>query len=212
MRPLLRGLLIFIGVLAVVGGILRATCMITWTVPEDPILALSIAPTLEGGDTVVLWTAGERSFGELARCTDPEDPQRYVIGRVVGLQGDTVEVNAAGVVSVNGTRYNVSDACQVSSFELRDEKGNTYTARCSRVEMAGGWHFRAMVQGEAADRPVKEEVGSGLLYLLSDNRSLHDDSRDFGAVEASTCKAQVLFRLWGKEGFFGSRHRFDYIH
>jgi signal peptidase I len=211
-RTFVRGFLIFIGVLAVVGAILRATCMITWTVPEDPILALSIAPTLEGGDTVVLWTVGERGFGELVRCTDPEDPQRFVIGRIVGLTGDTVEVNANGVVSVNGTRYNTSDSCQVSSFELRDDKGNTYTARCSRVEMAGGWHFRANVDGQSADRPVKAEVDAGMLYLLSDNRTLHDDSRDFGALPASSCKEAVIFRLWGKEGFFSTRHRFEYIH
>lgn len=212
MRPMLRGLLIFIGVLAVVGGILRATCMLPWKVPDDSILGLSIAPTLEAGDSVVLWTVGERGFGELVRCTDPEDPQRFVIGRIVGLTGDVVDVAGNGVVSVNGTRYNISDACQVSSFELNDDKGNQYKATCSRVEMAGGWHFRAMVQGEAVEAPVKHDVGPGKVYLLSDNRSLHDDSRDFGTLDASTCKDQILFRLWGKDGFFSTKHRFEYIH
>ncbi len=212
MNPLLRGLLIFIGVLAVVGGILRATCMITWQVPDDSILGLSIAPTLDRGDTIVLWTVGERGFGELVRCTDPEDPQRWVIGRVLGLAGDHVIVAPNGVVSVNGTRYNTSDACQVSSFQLSDDKGNQYTGTCSRVEMAGGWHFRALVQGESAEAEVKHEVGPGKVYLVSDNRSLHDDSRDFGTLDASTCKDQILFRLWGKEGFFSTKHRFEYIH
>ena len=78
--------------------------------------------------------------------------------------------------------------------------------------MAGGWHFRGMVRGEGAERPVSHEVDAGRVFLLSDNRSLHDDSRDFGSVELSTCKDLISFRLWGAEGFFMSRSRFEYVH
>jgi signal peptidase I len=207
-----RGLLIVVGVLAVVGGVLRATVFEPWTVPDDPILALSIAPTLSGGDVVLLWTVGERGFGELVRCPDPEDPQRWVVGRIVGLPGDTVEVSPQGIVTVNGTRYNVSDACTDSRIELQDDKGNQYELTCSRVEMAGGWHYRGMVAGESADRPITHEVGPDLVYLLSDDRTLHDDSRDFGAVDKASCKDLIAFRLWGKDGFFSSKTRFDYVH
>lgn len=212
MSSFVRGLLIVVGALAVVGGALRATVLEPWTVPDDPILALSVAPTLGGGDVVLLWTVGERGFGELVRCPDPEDPQRWVVGRIVGLSGDQVEVNPQGVVTVNGTRYNVSDSCATSRHELTDDKGNVYELSCSRVEMAGGWHFRGMVRGETPERPVKHEVGPGMVYLLSDNRSLHDDSRDFGAVDQATCKDLVAFRLWDRDGFFSSKSRFDYIH
>lgn len=212
MSSLLRGILIVVGVLAVIGGILRATVIEPWTVPDDPILGLSVAPTLAAGDVVLLWNAGQRGFGELVRCPDPEDPQRWVVGRIVGLAGDTVEVSPQGVATVNGTRYNVSDACQNSKTEIRDDKGNTYELTCSRVEMAGGWHFRGMVPGESPDPPVEHEVGPGRVYLLSDNRTLHDDSRDFGAVDAASCKDLVAFRLWDRGGFFAASSRFDYIH
>ena len=73
--------------------------------------------------------------------------------------------------------------------------------------MAGGWHFRAMVVGESPESPVKATIGPGLVYLLSDNRSLHDDSRDFGAIPAETCKELIIFRLWDRDGFFGGGER-----
>lgn len=208
---MLRALFWFLGVVALILGVLRLTVMEPWTVPDDDVLGLSISPTLQRGDLVVLWTVGTREFGELVRCRDPEDSQRWVIGRLVGLEGDIVEVDPQGTATINGTRYNVSDACQESSFEISDDKGNTYTATCSRVEMAGGWHFRARVGGTSRDPPVRHEVGEGRVYLLSDNRTLHDDSRDFGAVMADTCKEAIRFRLWGREGFFGSSSRFEYV-
>lgn len=206
MRSFLRGVFWVIGVLAVIGLILRLTVMEPWVIPDDAVLGVSMAPTLAASDTVILWTKGERGFGDLVRCTDPEDAQRWVVGRIVGLEGDTVEIEG-GIVRVNGTRYGTSDSCQKSTMELTDERGNQYTATCSRVEMAGGWHFRAMVRGESPESPVKSVVGPGRVYLVSDNRSLHDDSRDFGAVPAETCKDLIVYRLWQREGFFGSEER-----
>ena len=210
MRSFLRAVFWIVGVLAVIGLALRLTVMRTWVVPDDAVLDVSMAPSLAGGDTVILWTRGQRGFGELVRCNDPEDAQRWVVGRIVGLEGDTVEVQG-GVVRVNGTRYNVSDACQKSRIELTDKNGNQYEATCSRVEMAGGWHFRAMVVGESPESPVKATIGPGLVYLLSDNRSLHDDSRDFGAIPAETCKELIIFRLWDRDGFFGGGERFTTV-
>ena len=80
MSSFVRGTLIVVGALAVVGGVLRATVMEPWTVPDDSILGLSVAPTLAAGDVVLLWNVGQRGFGELVRCADPEDPQRWVVG------------------------------------------------------------------------------------------------------------------------------------
>jgi len=199
-----------VGVLAIIGLVLRLTVLEPWVIPDDPVLDVSMAPSLAAGDTVLLWTKGQRGFGELVRCRDPEDAQRWVVGRIIGLAGDLVEVDG-GVARVNGTRYGTSDSCKKSKIELTDGNGNQYTAVCSRVEMAGGWHFRAVVQGESPESPVKSEVGPGRVYLLSDNRTLHDDSRDFGAVEADTCRDLVVYRFWDKSGFFKSEERFSVV-
>jgi signal peptidase I len=173
------------------------------------VLDSSLRPTLESGDVVVLMRVGERGFGTLVRCTDPEDPQRFVVGRIVGLQGDEVTVTPP-YVTVNGTRFNTSDACKRGSIEVpHPTSGSPIQGTCARVEMAGGWHYRADVPTNEGE--TKHKVGPGRVFLLSDDRTFHDDSRDFGAIMADTCQETVFFRLWGKKGFGDAESRLTYI-
>jgi signal peptidase I len=83
---------------------------------------------------------------------------------------------------------------------------------CSRVEMAGGWHYVGLMPGGSQQSKVTAEVPPGYVYLLSDNREFHDDSRDFGAVPQESCDHVVFFRLWGVEGFKDAETRLSAIH
>jgi signal peptidase I len=208
-RKFLIGLLWITGILAIVVLILRLTMFKVWTIPDDLVLDSSMRPTLASGDLVILMTSGERGFGNLVRCTDPEDPQRYVVGRIVGLQGDEIVVKPPSV-SVNGTIYNTGDSCGMKDFEVpHPTSGAPVAAQCQRVDMGGGWHYRAYVPSPEGES--KHKVGPGRVFLLSDDRGFHDDSRDFGAVPAETCTNLVLFRLWGKAGWSDAEHRLMYI-
>ena len=113
-------------------------------------------------------------------------------------------------VTVNGTRYNTSDSCTKGSIEVpHPTSGSPIQGNCARVEMAGGWHYRADIPTNEGE--TKHKVGPGRVFLLSDDRTFHDDSRDFGAIMADTCKETVFFRLWGKKGFGDAESRFTYI-
>ncbi|MFO0613206.1 MAG: signal peptidase I [Polyangiaceae bacterium] len=208
MKKFLKGLAWVVGILAVIILVLRLTMFKLWTIPEDQVLDGSMRPSLRSGDVVLVMTVGKRSFGQLVRCADPEDPQRWVVGRIVGMEGDTVEVEGPSV-TVNGTRYNTSDACKDPIKVPHPTSGSEIAAQCSRVEMGGGWHFRAYVPG--VESKSTHKVGAGRLFLLSDNRSFHDDSRDFGTVPAETCNDLIVFRLWGKAGTGDTDSRFMYI-
>lgn len=212
MRKFLKGLAWVIGVLAVLTIIARLTFLKFWTVPDDRALSASLAPSLASGDLVVVLYRGERGLGDLVRCPDPEDPQRWVVGRIVGVQGDRVSVQN-GTLTLNGKRYEVSEACEEPRLTVpHPTDGHPVDHVCSRVELAGGWHFEARSLTASNESPRDHTVGPGRVYLLSDNRSYHDDSRDFGAVPADSCKEQIVFRLWGKDGFFGEKRRFNVIH
>jgi signal peptidase I len=196
------------GLVAILLVVARLAGLRLWTVPKDPFLSASVAPTLAGGDVVVVLTSGTRGFGELVRCADPEDPQRWVVGRIYGLSGDKVSV--VGSPIVNGKRYGTVDACSEDSVEYAHPKtGAKQPLGCRRVEMAGGWHKVGV--GEDADDLAEKVVGAGRVFLLSDNRVAHDDSRDFGSVMADTCSGVILFRLWGEGGLSDSKTRFEYI-
>lgn len=210
MRKFLKFIAWTTGIIAVVAIVLRATVLRVWTIPDDKILGASIQPTLAAGDVVLVWTRGDREANDLVRCTDPEDPQRWVMGRIYGSQGDTVSVEN-GIVTVNGRKYATSEACVKDAVEIEDPvSGATKNLKCARVEFAGGWHFIGSGP-DASGRDEPHKVGPGRVYLISDNREDHEDSRDYGAVDAATCRDKVVMRLWGKKGFFDDSRRFDYI-
>lgn len=212
MEKLLKFLLWTVGIFILLAGIGRTFFFETWTVPEGSWIAASTAPTLAGGDLVLVSTVGEPEFGELVRCLDPEDPSYHVVGRIAGLEGDLVELNGP-ILMVNGKRYVASEACKDPTFTLlHPDSGNEVTINCSRIDMGSGWHFRGQLQKPPKNNDTRKEVGPGRVFLLSDNRDIHDDSRDFGTLPLESCQTgQIFFRLWGKEGWKGSERRLTYI-
>jgi signal peptidase I len=207
----LKGALWVAGIIGLITLVLRIFLFKVWTIPNDAILGASLAPTLASGDVVLVLTRGERGLGDLVRCADPEDAQRWVIGRIYGIEGDRVSVSN-GFVTVNGRRYTTTESCVEDTVESIDPRsGAPIKVACSRVELGGGWHFMGSSPGGSAEAPREHTVGPGRYYLISDNRSNHEDSRDFGAVLKETCVDRITFRLWGKEGFGDAKRRFDVI-
>jgi signal peptidase I len=199
------------GVLLVLGLLLRLTMIDVWKVPQDPTLGASLAPTLADGDTVLLYTAGTPGFGDLVRCADPDEPSRWVIGRIVGEGGDTVEVVRNQVV-VNGSRYSSKTACPEAEYYVtHPSSGERVLIECNTIEMGGDWHYMGTI-ANSQQSDEKEIVAPGYVYLLSDNREFHDDSREFGPVPKESCKETIFFRLWGPEGWSDSASRMTYLH
>jgi signal peptidase I len=199
--------------LAIGGALLafgRLVLFEPWTVPSDPWLAVSVAPTLAPGDTVLVLTRGEPGFGDLVRCSDPEK-EGFVVGRIVGLPGDQVELKGRSL-RINGYRYDAADACKDPRFTLQHpDTGREIEHTCGRVEMGGGWHFRATSEPYRSENDAAQRVGDGRLFLLSDNRDLHDDSRDFGTIPRERCEGPLVFRLWGAQGWLERRGRLEVI-
>jgi signal peptidase I len=49
------------------------------------------------------------------------------------------------------------------------------------------------------------------VFLASDNRHYHDDSRDFGTVVRASCQERVVFRFWSARGWFDQKRRMTFI-
>jgi len=198
--------------LALIGGVLRLLIFKTWTLPDDLQLAASIEPTLHNKDTVVLFTRGKRGFGELVRCKDPDDPTKYSIGRIVGIEGDVVELKGRRLY-VNGKVYDHVQACPAGKYSyVHPHSEAEIELQCGVVEMGGGWHYRGNERKATPPNAFKAEVGAGMVFLLSDNIDFHDDSRDYGTLERSACTEKIVFRLWGERGFKDEETRMTYIH
>jgi signal peptidase I len=200
--------LIIIGALI---GLLRLTVIRWWHVPlGDPYLEASLAPSLRGGDWVILWRGSPPIEGNLVLCPEPKAAGRYVIARILGEKGDHVTLENGGVL-VNGRRFATEGNCD--RFTVRDPgTGQEVKQGCGLEVVASRTHQRGEIQTTLPEPTAAEvDVPNGHVYLVSDNRQFPWDSREFGTVERSTCPETVIFRLVSKDGFSDVPNRFMVI-
>ncbi|HEY6558660.1 MAG TPA: signal peptidase I [Polyangiaceae bacterium] len=211
MRKLVRFLLWTAVVLAALIAIARYTALRWWKVPtNDPYLEASLAPTVRGGDWIILWRLSKPEYGDLVLCPEPDAPHRVVIGRIVGNTGDKVKTGDAGV-SVNGRLANTERACPEFTT-VPPNGGEEVTQTCDEEVLRGNAHMRGSSAGSKKfPKPVERVVEQGKAFLLSDNRLFPYDSRDYGLVDRASCRETVVFRLLGKAGFFDQKSRFTFL-
>lgn len=208
MRKLARALGWIVAVLVIAGLVVRTFFVDTWVVPEEARLAASVVPTLRGGD-VVLVLKGTPGFGDLTRCTNAED--KPVVGRVAGRVRDRVITEGRELV-VNDKRYDSESACPEPTVTVEHPVTQAEeTLSCDVVMMGSGWHYRGFASNRTFINRTMTDVGEGMFYLLSDDRTFHYDSRDYGTVPADSCKGRIFFRLWSKAGFSDANSRFSFI-
>jgi signal peptidase I len=214
-RVLVKTIVWFTLVIGAVIGALRATCLRFWTMPsDDPLLSLSVLPTLETGDRLVLFRLGLPGFGDLVRCPDPEAAGRFVVGRILGEQGDRI-VAEQSTITVNDKHVATRRACTPPELSVFDPNTGEAFALSCEIEDAGGTEYtraRATKPALLATTPYHVRVPDGHVFLASDNRHYHDDSRDFGPVPKATCHERIVFRLWSARGWFDGDRRLTVIH
>lgn len=192
-------------------GLLRLTVIRWWQIPTgDPYLEASLAPTLRGGDWIILWRATAPLEGNLVLCPEPKTPTRPVIGRIVAESNDHVELGARGLL-VNQHAFETEGSCD--KFSVVDPATRKLVEQSCRREVVGSQtHARGELNPEfAVPAEAALDVPPGFVFLVSDNRQFPWDSREFGVVPRDTCRETVLFRVIGKNGFFDVANRFTLI-
>lgn len=199
-----------VGVLGVVGLILYFGFFDVWRVPvDDPMLSASIEPTLSAGDLLVFTRRTEVSRGNLLRCDDPQAPGRYIIARAISPAGDHLDL-AGEVVSIDGRRTPSPRACDRPSMTIHDPQSNEDVTLACSIEEYGEMTFQALRSQDHPEPPAHVTIETGTWYLVSDDRHVHLDSRDFGAIDPRTCK-HIVFRLVGAAGFGDAKKRLSVI-
>jgi signal peptidase I len=192
-------------------GLLRLTAIRWWRVPlGDPYLEASLAPTLHGGDWVILWRATAPIEGNLVLCPEPKAPERQVIGRIVGESNDHVTLTG-DVVLVNQHAFETESSCD--KFSVKDPgSGQTVEQACRREIVGSQTHLRGEVRPTLPQPGTADtDVPAGNVFLVSDNRQFPWDSREFGLVPRATCSETIVFRLISKDGFFDVPNRLTLI-
>lgn len=211
----MRGFTRFLLWVAAIGG---AICLLlyllvfdVWTIPHGPDKGFetSILPALMPEDKILIKRGSIPKFGELARCQNPTASGQWVVGRVFGEPGDKVEVSDRGVTT-NGKAVGSTHGCEKMVIP-HPVTENLVTMSCSVAE-TGAWTFSYLNAENGTFLSAgtsSARVEAGRLYLVSDNRLMHQDSRDFGQVDSATCE-HIVYRLWG-ERFTDSSRRFTIL-
>jgi len=205
-RKPLRLLLWTAVVCAALCGVGYAFCD-PWTIPgDDDKLSASIEPTLSAGDLLLVARSQGSTDGALVRCADPDAPGRYVMGRVVGHSGDVIEFTS-GALLVNTKPAPASIACDPATVHVKNPATQEdEELRCTLEDLGGGLHPMLHRIGKDEAHDTKVTVEPGKVYLVSDNRVMHLDSRDFMGVMPLTCQ-RVVYRLWGASGWLDAKKR-----
>lgn len=196
-------------------GLGRAVAIRWWQVPpDDPELDASVAPSVRGGDWVLLWRLTRPGIGDLVMCPDPDDDSNVVIGRILAEAGDEVVIDKQGI-QVNGASYDVEYNCTEKQHELVNPDTLEPTkVFCDMENVGGKLHMRGYI-GAAKDKrrlPVyRRSVSQGEIFLASDNRAFPFDSRHYGNLRRATCSETIFFRVVGAGGFFDHERRFQYV-
>lgn len=219
MRGVLRALVWVALALALIVGVARAFALRWWRVPaDDPQIEASIAPTLRGGDLVILWRLTEPDIGDLVLCPEPartdNEGGRIVIGRIIAEAGDDVEVKD-GRIFVNKRPLLTESACpEDATFRVYNPATDLEVEQHCSIERIGATAHKIGKRSSMVSAPPDQptlEVGRGQVWLASDNRLLPYDSRDYGSVSRSECTETVVFRLVSEDGYFDVGARFSII-
>ncbi|MGE0762510.1 MAG: signal peptidase I [Bdellovibrionales bacterium] len=147
---------------------------------------------------------GEPKRGDIVVFRSVEEDGKFMIKRVVGVAGDTVEFTDAGQLLVNNEPvphepmgdseaaavaepfYPVSAedvGFELSNLEFYKDKIGEKTFRSLLIKEAFRWRLP----------PVK--VGEGKLFMMGDNRDNSKDSRSWGELPAENVLGRALF-VW----------------
>jgi signal peptidase I len=214
MKPWFRWSIWIALVLGVAYGVLKYWFIDFHLVPADPTDARnwSNSPNLEPGELALVWRAGEPHVGDMVRCPDPTDPQRWLVARVIGTGGDKIEF-VDNQLRINGFRVSTA-GCATSARKVADGNGLELDTTCFNEELGGSKHDVSFLPNTPL--PNGEwKVETGKLFLLSDHRGApyaHDSREaEVSQLAVADCTQRLVVRIMGKAGWQDSARRMTFL-
>lgn len=154
----------------------------------------AMAPTMEAGDSVLVWRSGEPDqLGDIVICSHPTNAGELVMGRVMGKPGMTVESDARHQLVIEGSR---PDTDWQGTEPFNDTVQGAQAEHRRGLVKLGNMEHLIYIRDGSEFRMTSTEVPAGKIFLLSDNRTHPgQDSRYFGPVDPETCHGTVFMRL-----------------
>ncbi len=152
-----------------------------------------------------LFKNSEPKRGDIVVFRSVEDSGYFMIKRVVGVPGDTIEIDSEGFLKLNGKKLETKTLAisedpnsQAPYYPVKESDLDGYSFSDFNIyeENLEGVVHRAMLKKDAGryiDRPVT--VGENEYFCMGDNRDNSKDSRWWGALPRENLLGKALF-VW----------------
>ncbi|HVG17457.1 MAG TPA: signal peptidase I [Blastocatellia bacterium] len=158
----------------VIFAAVMAILIVVFVVQPVKVEGTSMQPRLENEERIFVnkfrynFEAVQR--GEIVVFWYPEDPSKSFIKRVIGLPGESIDMDPLGHITINGI--------PIDESYLAPERNQAARARWNQV------------------RPEWKYVKPHYYFVMGDNRDASNDSRSWGLVPEKYIYGKAMFRYW----------------
>jgi signal peptidase I len=146
----------------------------------------SMVGTLQNNDLLlaskVSYYFGDPQRGDIVVLIPPSDPSKDFIKRVIGIPGDTLEIDGSQSTTAVLIKPGGKGSWQRVQEPYLPEKWDTMNFCC----LPGGF-------ASSAAEPLN--IPAGQYYVMGDNRNKSSDSRSFGLVPRKSILAKAFVRV-----------------
>ena len=146
----------------------------------------SMVGTLQNNDLLlaskVSYYFGSPQRGDIVVLVPPSDPTKDFIKRVIGVPGDTIEI----------------DGNRNPTAVLIKPGGTGPWQRLAEPYLPESWvtmNYCCLPNGEQSTSPQPLHIPSGMYFVMGDNRNKSSDSRSFGLVARNKIIAKAFLRV-----------------
>ncbi len=146
----------------------------------------SMVGTLQNNDLLlaskISYYFGDPQRGDIVVLIPPSDPTKDFIKRVIGIPGDTIEI----------------DGSKSPTAILIKPQGKGNWQRLQEPYLPEKWdtmNFCCLPGGTASSAPQPLSIPAGKYFVMGDNRNRSSDSRSFGLVARKAILAKAFVRV-----------------
>jgi signal peptidase I len=158
----------------VIFAAVMAVLIVVFVVQPVKVEGTSMQPRLENEERIFVnkfkYNFEPVQRGEIVVFWYPEDPTKSFIKRVIGLPGESIDMDPLGHITINGI--------PIDESYLAPERNQAARARWNQV------------------RPEWKYVKPHYYFVMGDNRDASNDSRSWGLVPEKYIYGKAMFRYW----------------
>jgi signal peptidase I len=151
-----------------------AVLIVVFVVQPVKVEGTSMQPRLENDERIFVnkfkYNFEPIERGEIVVFWFPEDPTKSFIKRVIGLPGETIDMDPKGHITINGI--------PIDESYLAPERNQNAREKWNQVR--NDWKY----------------VKAHYYFVMGDNRDASNDSRSWGLVPEKYIYGKAMFRYW----------------